>query len=98
MDTPVGTYVGIFCIAAYWVATLITLRGVSAIAKATSWAFLAGTVLDGLDFRHVDGGRPRASAVFSQHYRIGRHRLSGRHHSAVRRRRGPRGARQRNGG
>ena len=31
-----GTYVGIFCIAAYWVATLITLRGVSAIAKATS--------------------------------------------------------------
>ena len=43
-----GIYVGIFCIAAYWVATLITLRGVSTIAKVTSWAFLLGTVLPGV--------------------------------------------------
>jgi putative glutamate/gamma-aminobutyrate antiporter len=43
-----GTYVGIFCIAAYWGATLITLRGVSVIARVTSWAFLVGTVLPGV--------------------------------------------------
>jgi putative glutamate/gamma-aminobutyrate antiporter len=43
-----GIFVGVFCIAAYWAATLITLRGVGAIAKATSWAFLAGTVLPGV--------------------------------------------------
>jgi putative glutamate/gamma-aminobutyrate antiporter len=43
-----GPYVGAFCIVAYWVATLITLQGVSAIAKVTSWAFLAGTVLPGV--------------------------------------------------
>ena len=43
-----GTFVGIFCIAAYWVATLIALRGVGAIAKVTSWAFIAGTVLPGI--------------------------------------------------
>jgi putative glutamate/gamma-aminobutyrate antiporter len=43
-----GPYVGVFCIVAYWAATLITLRGVSAIARATSWAFLAGTVLPGV--------------------------------------------------
>ena len=43
-----GPYVGAFCIAAYWVATLITLRGVAAIARVTSWAFLAGTVLPGV--------------------------------------------------
>ena len=43
-----GIYVGIFCIAAYWAATLITLRGVDAIAKVTSWAFIAGTVLPGV--------------------------------------------------
>ena len=42
-----GPYVGAFCIAAYWAATWITLRGVDAIAKVTSWAFLAGTVLPG---------------------------------------------------
>ena len=41
-----GPYVGAFCIIAYWAATLVTLRGVDAIAKVTSWAFLAGTVLD----------------------------------------------------
>lgn len=43
-----GAYVGVFCIAAYWIATVITLRGVRAIAKVTSWAFLAGTVLPGV--------------------------------------------------
>jgi glutamate:GABA antiporter len=43
-----GPYVGVFCIVAYWLATLVTLRGVSAIARVTSWAFLAGTVLPGV--------------------------------------------------
>ena len=43
-----GTFVGIFCIAAYWAATLISLRGVDAIAKITSWTFLVGTVLPGV--------------------------------------------------
>ena len=43
-----GPYVGVFCIVAYWAATWITLRGVGAIAKVTSWAFLAGTVLPGV--------------------------------------------------
>jgi putative glutamate/gamma-aminobutyrate antiporter len=43
-----GPFVGAFCIVAYWVATLITLRGVTTIAKVTSWAFLAGTVLPGV--------------------------------------------------
>ena len=43
-----GPYVGAFCILAYWLATLITLRGVGVIAKVTSWGFLAGTVLPGV--------------------------------------------------
>jgi putative glutamate/gamma-aminobutyrate antiporter len=43
-----GPYVGAFCIVAYWAATWITLRGVGAIARVTSWAFLAGTVLPGV--------------------------------------------------
>lgn len=43
-----GFFVGVFCIVAYWAATLITLRGVGAIAKVTSWGFLAGTVLPGV--------------------------------------------------
>ena len=43
-----GPYVGVFCVAAYWVATLVTLRGVTAIARVTSWAFLAGTVMPGV--------------------------------------------------
>ncbi len=43
-----GPFVGTFCIIAYWLATWITLRGVSAIARVTSWAFLAGTVLPGV--------------------------------------------------
>ena len=43
-----GTYVGAFCIAAFWAATWISTRGVDAIAKVTSWAFLVGTVLPGV--------------------------------------------------
>jgi amino acid transporter len=43
-----GPFVGVFCVAAYWAATWITLRGVSAIARVTSWVFLAGTVLPGV--------------------------------------------------
>jgi len=43
-----GPFVGAFCIIAYWLATWVTLRGVSAIARVTSWAFLAGTVLPGV--------------------------------------------------
>ena len=43
-----GPYVGVFCIAAYWLATLVTLQGVAAIARVTSWAFIAGTVLPGV--------------------------------------------------
>jgi len=43
-----GLFVGLFCIAAYWAATWVTLRGVDAIAKVTSWAFLVGTVLPGV--------------------------------------------------
>ena len=43
-----GPYVGAFCIVAYWAATWITLQGVSAIARVTSWAFLGGTVLPGV--------------------------------------------------
>ncbi|MFZ2109536.1 MAG: amino acid permease, partial [Roseiarcus sp.] len=43
-----GTAVGLFCIAAYWAATAVTLRGVDAIAKVTSWAFIAGTLVPGV--------------------------------------------------
>ena len=43
-----GVFVGVFCIAAYWAATFVSLRGVDAIAKVTSWTFLVGTVLPGV--------------------------------------------------
>ena len=43
-----GPFVGAFCIIAYWAATWVTLQGVSAIARVTSWTFLAGTVLPGV--------------------------------------------------
>jgi putative glutamate/gamma-aminobutyrate antiporter len=43
-----GWFVGVFCIVAYWAATWVTLQGVDAIAKVTSWAFLGGTVLPGV--------------------------------------------------
>ncbi len=42
-----GLFVGIFCIAAYWAATWVTLRGVGSIAKVTSWAFIVGTLVPG---------------------------------------------------
>src|SRR6202046_4090677 len=51
-----GPYVGAFCIVAYWAATWITLRGVSAIARVTSWAFLAGTVLPGVIIMVLSSG------------------------------------------
>ena len=57
---------------------------------------LAAPRRGGFRLGHVDGGRSPASAILSSHYRIGRHRLSRRHHSVVRRRRSARGARQRN--
>jgi len=43
-----GVFVGLFCIIAYWAATWITLRGVDAIARVTSWAFIVGTVVPGV--------------------------------------------------
>jgi len=43
-----GPFVGVFCIVAYWAATWVTLQGVGAIARVTSWTFLAGTVLPGV--------------------------------------------------
>ena len=92
-----GIFVGIFCIAAYWVATLITLRGVERHRVGHQLGLPlgnrasrrrdhdSGSDLDrpgqpnrpaaprsyGLGFRHVDGGRPRPSPVFSSHCRFG---------------------------
>ena len=43
-----GLYVGLFSIAMYWCATLVTLRGTSAISGITSKGFLIGTVLPGV--------------------------------------------------
>lgn len=43
-----GMFVGLFSIAMYWVATLVTLRGASAISRITSRGFLIGTVLPGV--------------------------------------------------
>ncbi len=43
-----GTYVGIFSIGLYWLATLLTFRGTSTISKITSRGFLIGTVLPGV--------------------------------------------------
>jgi amino acid transporter len=41
-------YVGLFCIGAYWLATLVALRGGVVLAKITKYGFLAGTILPGL--------------------------------------------------
>lgn len=41
-------YVGLFCIGAYWLATLVALRGNTLLAKVTKYGFLAGTVLPGI--------------------------------------------------
>lgn len=43
-----GLYVGLFSIAMYWIATLVTLRGTDAISSITSKGFLIGTVLPGI--------------------------------------------------
>ncbi len=43
-----GLYVGLFSIAMYWCATLVTLRGTDAISSITSKGFLIGTVLPGI--------------------------------------------------
>jgi putative glutamate/gamma-aminobutyrate antiporter len=41
-------YVGLFCIGAYWLATLVALRGNAVLAKVTKYGFLAGTILPGI--------------------------------------------------
>lgn len=41
-------YVGLFCIGAYWLATLVALRGNAFLAKVTKYGFLAGTILPGV--------------------------------------------------
>ncbi|MCC8089761.1 MAG: APC family permease [Rikenellaceae bacterium] len=43
-----GTFVGLFAIAMYWFATLITFKGTDTISKLTSRGFLLGTVLPGV--------------------------------------------------
>ncbi len=43
-----GTFVGIFSIALYWIATLIALGDTSVMSKITSRGFLLGTVLPGV--------------------------------------------------
>jgi putative glutamate/gamma-aminobutyrate antiporter len=41
-------FVGLFCIGAYWLATLVALRGNTVLAKVTKYGFLAGTILPGV--------------------------------------------------
>lgn len=41
-------YIGVFIIIAYWLSTLIVLRGVSLFAKIANWAFITGTIVPGL--------------------------------------------------
>ena len=43
-----GKFVGIFSIAVYWLATLLTFKGSSIVSKITSRGFLIGTVLPGI--------------------------------------------------
>ncbi|WP_144695819.1 APC family permease [Chitinophaga vietnamensis] len=43
-----GTYVGIFSIAIYWLATLLSFKGTELISKVTSYGFVAGTVVPGV--------------------------------------------------
>lgn len=43
-----GLFVGLFAMAMYWFATLVTLRGTDAISSITSKGFLVGTVLPGI--------------------------------------------------
>jgi amino acid transporter len=43
-----GTYIGLFCIVAYWLATLVVLQGVTVFAKIANWTFVLGTVVPGI--------------------------------------------------
>lgn len=43
-----GTYVGLFSIGMYWLATALTFMGTSLISRITSQGFLLGTVLPGV--------------------------------------------------
>ncbi|HVI44454.1 MAG TPA: amino acid permease [Chitinophaga sp.] len=43
-----GTFVGIFSIAIYWLATLLAFKGTSLISKVTSLGFVLGTVIPGV--------------------------------------------------
>ncbi len=42
-----GTYVGLFCIVVYWIATVITLNGSQVMSKIASYGFLLGTIIPG---------------------------------------------------
>ena len=43
-----NVYVGLFCIGAYWLATLVALRGNAFLAKVTKYGFILGTILPGI--------------------------------------------------
>lgn len=43
-----GTYVGIFCIVSYWLATWLVLQGVEVFARIANWTFIIGTVVPGM--------------------------------------------------
>ncbi|WP_111594937.1 APC family permease [Chitinophaga dinghuensis] len=43
-----GTFVGIFSIVIYWLATLLAFKGTDLISKVTSYGFVAGTVVPGV--------------------------------------------------
>ena len=43
-----GTFVGVFCIVVFWVATAVVLRGVQVFARLANWTFIAGTIVPGL--------------------------------------------------
>lgn len=43
-----GIYVGLFCIIAYWLATIVVLQGVKVFARVANWTFVLGTVIPGI--------------------------------------------------
>lgn len=43
-----NVYVGVFCIVAYWAATLVALSGTDLLIKVTKYGFLLGTVIPGV--------------------------------------------------
>lgn len=72
-----GLFVGLFSIAMYWCATLVTLRGTSAISGITSKGFLIGTVLPGIvvivmAVIWMAGGNPRRTGAHPRHRQPGR--------------------------